>query len=142
MNLALHQNIKAQRKAHKMTQEALAEALGVTVGAVYKWESGQSVPDILLILQMAELFDQSTDALLGFEWKRKNPECAIARTEAALKEKTFLWQRLKRKRRCKNIRIISMLCFAPQKPTAKKPNICWTMHLHKKRSSCILMQMI
>lgn len=89
MNIALHQNIKAQRKAHKMTQEALAEALGVTVGAVYKWESGQSVPDILLILQMAELFDQSTDALLGFAWKRKNPECAISRMEAAQKEKNF-----------------------------------------------------
>ncbi len=89
MNIALSQNIRTLRKAHKMTQESLAEALGVTVGAVYKWESGQSVPDILLILQMAELFDQSTDALLGYEWKSRNLDNAIARIRAAGKEKNY-----------------------------------------------------
>lgn len=89
MKMALSQNIKALRKAHRMTQESLAETLGVTVGAVYKWESGQSVPDIMLILQMAELFDRSTDALLGYEWKSRNVEHAIARIQAACKEKNY-----------------------------------------------------
>ena len=42
MDLSLSENIRSFRKQRKMTQEKLAEALGVTVGAVYKWESGVS----------------------------------------------------------------------------------------------------
>ncbi len=55
------------RKGHKLTQEQLAEALGVTVGAVSKWESAMSVPDISTIISLAEFFDTSVDALLGYE---------------------------------------------------------------------------
>ena len=43
MKLSLSENIRSLRKQRKMTQEKLAEALGVTVGAVYKWESGDSL---------------------------------------------------------------------------------------------------
>ena len=42
MKIKIAENIKALRKQHSFTQEQLAEALGVTTGAVYKWESGQS----------------------------------------------------------------------------------------------------
>ena len=42
----LQDNIKNCRKAMGFTQEQLAEAMGVTVGAVSKWESGQSLPDL------------------------------------------------------------------------------------------------
>ena len=42
MNLTLAENIRTFRKERNLTQERLAEALGVTVGAVYKWESGVS----------------------------------------------------------------------------------------------------
>ena len=48
-----------------MTQEQLAEAMGVSASAVYKWESNQSTPEIHLILEMADLFHTSTDVLLG-----------------------------------------------------------------------------
>ncbi len=44
MKLTLSENIRSFRKERKMTQEQLATVLGVTVGAVYKWESGLSVP--------------------------------------------------------------------------------------------------
>ena len=42
MNISLSENIRSLRKERKLTQEQLAEVLGVTTGAVYKWESGVS----------------------------------------------------------------------------------------------------
>ena len=69
MKLSLPENIRALRKQRKMTQEKLAEALGVTVGAVYKWEVGLSVPELDMIVEMADLFDTSVDALLGYRMK-------------------------------------------------------------------------
>ena len=59
MKSRLAENIKTFRKERKMTQEQLAEAMGVTVGAVYKWESKQSNPDLNLIIGLADLFEVS-----------------------------------------------------------------------------------
>ena len=66
MKMALAENIRRFRKERSLTQEQLSEVLGVTAGAVYKWESGLSVPDIQLIMEMADLFDTSVDVLLGY----------------------------------------------------------------------------
>ena len=44
--LKLAENIRALRKQRNLTQEQLAEVLGVTVGAVYKWEAGLSLPEL------------------------------------------------------------------------------------------------
>lgn len=48
-----------------LTQEELAEKLGVSRQAVTKWESGASVPDLSKLLLMAELFGVSMDKLCG-----------------------------------------------------------------------------
>ena len=64
--MTLQENIKNRRKAVNMTQEQLAEAMNVTVGAVSKWESGQSVPDLDTLMELAEFFQISLDALAGF----------------------------------------------------------------------------
>ena len=69
MDLSLSDNIRKLRKERKMTQEQLAEVFGVTVGAVHKWESGLSVPELPLIVQMADFFDVSVDMLLGHRMK-------------------------------------------------------------------------
>ena len=69
MELKLSENIRSFRKARRLTQEQFAEVLGVTAGAVYKWESALSVPDISLIVEMADFFDTSVDVLLGYEMK-------------------------------------------------------------------------
>ena len=74
MKLTLAENIRIFRKERKMTQEQLAEVLGVTVGAVYKWESGLSAPELALIVQMADFFDVSVDVLLGHRMKDNNME--------------------------------------------------------------------
>ena len=67
MKLKLAENIKRMRKDKGLTQEALADALGVTVGAVYKWEADLSNPELAMLVKLAELFDTSVDALLGYE---------------------------------------------------------------------------
>ncbi len=66
MNMKLAENIRAFRKERSLTQEQLSEALGVTAGAVYKWEARLSIPDLELILEMADFFDTSVDVLLGY----------------------------------------------------------------------------
>ena len=42
MQIRLSENIRALRRRHGLTQEQLSEALGMTPGAVYKWEAGVS----------------------------------------------------------------------------------------------------
>ncbi len=69
MEISIAENIRAYRKQHGLTQEQLAEALGVSVGAVYKWESRSSLPELRLIMEMAGFFEVSVDALLGYQMK-------------------------------------------------------------------------
>ncbi len=89
MEILLHENIKALRKARKMTQEQLAEAMGVTVGAVHKWESRASMPEIRLLMEMADLFGVSVDVLLGYEMKSSGVEDIIDRIRACLRTKDY-----------------------------------------------------
>lgn len=59
--------IAYHRKRLGMTQETLAQMLDLSNQAVSKWESGQSLPDILLLPRLADLFDISMDALFERE---------------------------------------------------------------------------
>ncbi len=79
MELALAQNIRAFRKERKLTQEQLAEVLGVTTGAVYKWEAGLSIPELELIVELADFFDMSVDVLLGYQMKDNRLKETVAR---------------------------------------------------------------
>ncbi len=65
--MMLNETIKAYRKEMKLTQEQLAEVMGVTIGAVSKWESGLSNPDIMLLPKLARLFGISLDVLFSFQ---------------------------------------------------------------------------
>ena len=66
MKIELAANIRTLRKERNLTQEQLAEALGVTTGAVHKWETGLSLPELEMIIQIADFYDSSVDALLGY----------------------------------------------------------------------------
>ena len=57
-------NIACLRAAHGMTQADLAEKLNYSDKAVSKWERGESVPDIVVLTQIADLFHISLDALV------------------------------------------------------------------------------
>ena len=62
MNMA--ERIQALRKANGLSQEELAEKMGVSRQAVSKWESEQSTPDLDKILMMSDLFAVTTDYIL------------------------------------------------------------------------------
>lgn len=57
-------NIVAYRKRSGLTQAKLAEQLNYSDKAVSKWERGESVPDVLTLVQLAELFDTTVDELI------------------------------------------------------------------------------
>ncbi|MDE6413650.1 MAG: helix-turn-helix domain-containing protein, partial [Eubacterium sp.] len=67
MNIYFSENIKSFRKQRNLTQEGLADLLGVTFQAVSKWERGESFPDITLLPVIADFFDVSIDDLLGVD---------------------------------------------------------------------------
>lgn len=79
MRLHVSENIRSLRKEHSMTQEQLAEAIGVTFAAVSKWERGAAAPDLDYIVEMADLFEVSVDALLGYQYRNNDRENIIKR---------------------------------------------------------------
>ena len=79
MELTISKNIRSFRKEKKMTQEQLADVLGVTVGAVHKWETGLSLPELNLIVEMADFFDTSVDVLLGYRMKDNRLDSVVDR---------------------------------------------------------------
>lgn len=73
--------IQALRKSRGITQEQLADAVGVSRQAVSKWEAEQASPDLERIVAMAEYFDVTTDYLLrGIEPVKEKKSRASART--------------------------------------------------------------
>ncbi len=76
MKLNLGSHIKKYRKEKDMTQEALAEYLGVSPQAVSRWENDTTYPDMELIPAMANLFDIPLDDLFGRNNNEKDNEMA------------------------------------------------------------------
>ncbi len=60
-------NLIHMRKMRKMTQEDLAEQVGVTRQAIAKWESGETIPDLEKCRLLADSFGVSLDDLANFE---------------------------------------------------------------------------
>lgn len=87
MSTTLGKKISELRKEKGITQEELAERLGVSPQAVSKWENDLSCPDIMLLPELAKLFDVAIDELFSVTpkketellppEKRKNPDDMI-----------------------------------------------------------------
>jgi tellurite methyltransferase len=87
MNSAFSRNLIRLRKEHKLTQERLAEALGVSFQAVSKWETAQTYPDVELLPHLAKLLSTNIDSLFGYvPAKRK-----ITEYEERYKLDGFYW---------------------------------------------------
>lgn len=65
--LHIGENIMRLRHERKIRQEELADFVGVTKAAVSKWENGQTMPDIMILPQLASFFDIRIDELIGYE---------------------------------------------------------------------------
>lgn len=65
--MKLNQLIRQYRKEQNLTQEQLANYLGVTAPAVNKWENGNSYPDIMLLAPLARILKTDVNTLLAFD---------------------------------------------------------------------------
>ena len=75
--------IKTNRKRCGLTQEEMANRLGVTASAVNKWENGATLPDVTMLSPIARLLGITVDSLLSFR---------ETLTEEELREKMeYLW---------------------------------------------------
>ena len=61
------ENITRLRQAQGLTQEVLADHIGVTKASVSKWERGQSLPDAPVLAELASFFGVTLDELVGYE---------------------------------------------------------------------------
>ena len=67
----LNENLAALRKINQLTQEEVAERVGVSRQAVAKWESGETLPDIEKCRLLAEMYRVSIDALVHYSEKEE-----------------------------------------------------------------------
>src|SRR5690606_25216168 len=67
MQLKIGEVIKKLRKERSITQETLAEYLGISFQAISKWENGTALPDITLVPPLANFFGVNIDTIFGEE---------------------------------------------------------------------------
>lgn len=99
--MQIGQVIRKYRKEQNLTQEEMANRLGVTAPAVNKWENGNSCPDIMMLAPLARLLHISLDTLLCYEEEPSDEEIRDIVQEATrlfserTYEEAFLWIREK-----------------------------------------------
>ena len=74
MNIYFGENLKTLRRQKNLTQEKLADFLGVSFQTVSKWERGDTYPDITMLPEIAGFFKVSVDKLLGVNRAEKEKE--------------------------------------------------------------------
>ncbi len=76
MKLTIGENIRNFRKKNDLTQDALADRLGVTYQSISRWENGTTYPDLELIPAIAEVLAVTVDELLGMPQIEKEKRAA------------------------------------------------------------------
>lgn len=70
--MTIGSKIKNLRQENNLTQEQLAQYLGITSRAVSQWECDRTAPDISMIPALCHIFDISSDVLLGIDIEKNN----------------------------------------------------------------------
>ena len=81
-NMSIGSTIKRLRREKNITQEQLAEYLGITSRAISQWECDRTAPDISQIPALCHIFDISSDVLLGIDIEKNNEKIKKYLTEA------------------------------------------------------------
>ena len=72
----IQDTIKDERNKRSLSQLALSKLIGVSQQTVGSWETGRTSPDLLMLVNLADFFDVTTDYLLGRTKNRKRLEPA------------------------------------------------------------------
>ena len=80
--MTFNEKLVKLRKLKGITQDEFASAVGVSRQAVYKWESGQSYPEVPKLIEMKLLFGISIDDLLDESYEVVLPEKKVRRRRA------------------------------------------------------------
>lgn len=94
--------LKTLRKEQKLTQEQLAEKFGISNRSVSRWENGNTLPDISLLVELAEFYNVDIGEIIAGERKEKNmntetKEEIKAVAEYAENEKNIIKKKSKKK---------------------------------------------
>jgi AbrB family looped-hinge helix DNA binding protein len=74
MKIMIQENLTYLRKSFKYSQEEVAEKIGVSRQAIAKWESGETLPDIINCVALADLYDVELNDLLHHDPKAEGLE--------------------------------------------------------------------
>ena len=80
--------LKELRKEKKLTQEQLAEKIGVTGRTVSRWENGNNMPDISILIELADLYDTDIRELIDGERKSETMDTQLKDTLVKVAEYT------------------------------------------------------
>ena len=86
--MALGENIKSRREELKLSQEYIAEQLGVSRQAISKWETGQSEPTASNLIQLAEILELNLSELV--DPQKNNEEPSTSENERHKKEPNLI----------------------------------------------------
>lgn len=107
MNIKLADRLVELRKENKLSQEALAEKLGLSRQAISKWERAEASPDTDNLIALADLYGITLDCLLGNEEpQREQPK------EPVKEEKTLTEKQKKGKKRLLKAPLLLLLAIA------------------------------
>ena len=87
------ENLKAMRKAKGYTQQELAMKLNVVRQTVSKWEKGLSVPDVEILVEIADMLDTDVSVLLGKEVSGEESRDEVALQLAKISEQLAIKNR-------------------------------------------------
>ncbi len=85
LNQKIAKNLASYRKEKGLTQAELAERINYSDKSVSKWESGNGVPDLYVLLRLAELYEVTLDELVGKDAEEKKLETQQANKKERLK---------------------------------------------------------
>lgn len=94
--MSLGENLSKARKASGLTQESVAESLGVSRQTVSKWETDETLPDIVQATELARLYRVSAEELVEYAPQVKEIERVIEKTDERIQSKvdwTKVWSK-------------------------------------------------